>query len=92
MDKDIISIIIPVYNINKRLNYCLESLRLQSYPFKLLEIILVDDGSTDGSSTLCDEYATIMPNVKVIHQSNKGPGITRNAGLEVACGEYIKRH
>lgn len=89
MSPDLITIIIPVYNIRERLNYCLCSIKQQTYPLEYMEIILVDDGSTDGSSALCDQLASAMGNTKVIHQVNQGPGIARNTGLEAANGEYI---
>jgi len=83
----LISIIIPVYNVEKYLNRCIESIINQTY--KNLEIILVDDGSTDNSGKICDEYALKDNRIKVIHKQNGGVSSARNKGLEVATGEYI---
>ena len=82
-----ISVIVPVYNIENYLRKCLDSIINQSY--KDLQIILIDDGSTDGSGKICDEYALKDKRVNVIHQKNKGAGAAKNAGLEVVAGEYI---
>lgn len=81
------SIIVPIYNTETRLKRCIDSLVNQT--FKDIEIILVDDGSTDKSSSICDEYANKDSRIKVIHQKNAGQGIARNSGLKVANGEYI---
>ena len=84
---DKISIIVPVYNVKRYLPRCLESIVAQDYsPF---EVILVDDGSTDGSGELCDEWATQDSRIKVIHKANEGPGQARNAGLDAAQGQYV---
>ena len=83
----LVSVIIPVYNTEKYLNNCVESVIRQSE--SCLEIILVDDGSTDSSSVLCDEWTKKDSRVKVIHKANEGLGFTRNAGLNVASGKYI---
>lgn len=82
-----ISIIIPVYNIEKHLNSCIKSLITQTY--SNIEIILVDDGSTDGSASLCDIYALEDSRIKVIHKTNGGLSSARNAGLAIASGDYI---
>lgn len=82
-----ISVIVPVYNTGKYLKKCIDSILTQTYPE--LEIILVDDGSTDGSPSICDEYAEDDPRVKVIHQENKGLSAARNAGMRAANGEYL---
>lgn len=82
-----ISVIVPVYNVEKYLDQCIDSIVNQTY--KYLEIILVDDGSTDGSGRLCDIWALKDNRIKVIHQDNKGPSTARNTGLRVATGEYI---
>lgn len=82
-----VSIIIPVYKVEKYLSECMESVFKQDYP--CLEIILVDDGSPDNCPKLCDEYAAGHTNVKVIHKTNSGLGLSRNAGLQVATGRYV---
>jgi glycosyltransferase involved in cell wall biosynthesis len=83
----LISIIVPVYNSKDFLDKCVRSLLAQSY--NDIEIILVDDGSRDGSSSLCDEYAEKEPRVRVIHKQNGGLSDARNAGIANACGRYI---
>lgn len=84
---NLISIIVPVYNVEDYLEKCVDSILCQSY--KELEIILIDDGSTDKSGKLCDHYLELDSRVVVIHQANKGLSGARNAGLDVAHGEYI---
>lgn len=81
------SIIVPVYNVEKYLRRCVDSILNQTY--KDFECILVDDGSTDNSGKICDEYVKLDSCVKVIHQSNKGVSAARNVGLDIASGEYI---
>lgn len=82
-----ISVIIPVYNVKPYLKKCIESIINQSY--RDLEIIIVDDGSNDGTQILCDEYAAKDKRIRVIHQENKGQSVARNTGLDVANGEWI---
>lgn len=82
-----ISVIIPVYNAEATLRRCLDSVLAQSY--KDIEIILVDDGSTDGSGKICDEYGQKDDRVRVLHQANSGVSAARNAGLDVAKGEWV---
>lgn len=82
-----VSVIIPVYNVEKYLEKCLDSVLSQT--FKNLEIILVDDGSTDGSSKIIDTYSLKDSRIKVIHKENGGVSSARNKGLEVATGEYV---
>lgn len=82
-----VSVIVPVYNVQAYIRKCLDTLIAQTY--KDLEIILVDDGSTDMSGYICDEYAEKDERIKVIHQKNKGLCGARNAGLKVATGAYI---
>lgn len=82
-----ISVIIPVYNVEAFLPACLESVIRQSYAG--LEIILVDDGSTDSCPAICDAYAARDARIRVIHQQNRGLSAARNAGIEAASGEYI---
>ena len=85
--KNLISIIIPVYNVEQYLSRCVDSVINQTY--KNLEIILVDDGSTDNSGKICDEYALKDNRIKVIHKKNGGVSSARNAGLDIAKGDYI---
>jgi len=85
--KEFISIIIPVYNVEAYLNRCIQSVIHQTY--QNLEIILVDDGSTDHSGQMCDAYAKSDKRIKVVHKSNGGLSDARNAGLKVATGNYI---
>ncbi len=87
MQKDLISIIIPVYNVEEYLDRCIQSVLHQTY--QTLEIILVDDGSTDHSGQMCDVYAKSDKRIKVVHKPNGGLSDARNAGLKVATGIYI---
>ena len=82
-----ISVIIPVYNVEKYISQCLDSVCNQTYSD--LEIILVDDGSTDASGEICDIYACHDKRIHVIHQENSGAAAAKNAGLRVASGEYL---
>lgn len=82
-----LSIIVPVYNQRKYLQRCVDSLLEQT--FNSIEIILVDDGSTDGSSGLCDEYESRNESIRTIHKENGGLSSARNAGIRSAFGEYI---
>ena len=82
-----VSVIIPVYNVKNYLGRCLESVFKQDYT--QIEIILVDDGSSDGSSELCDVYAKTEERAIVMHKKNGGVSSARNAGLEIATGEYV---
>lgn len=85
--KELISIIVPVYNVENYLKKCIDSIIRQTY--KNLEIILVDDGSTDTSGKICDEYAKIDSRIKVIHKFNGGLSSARNVGIEHASGSFI---
>lgn len=85
--KPLITVIVPVYNVEGYLNRCVESIANQSY--RNLEIILVDDGSRDGCPGLCDTWVKSDSRIKVIHKKNGGVSSARNAGLDIACGEYI---
>ena len=81
------SIIIPIYNVEKYLQRCLNSILNQTY--QDYEMILIDDGSTDGSGKICDEYAKKYNKINVIHQQNQGLSGARNTGLNVAKGEWV---
>ncbi len=85
--KDRISVIVPVYNVARYLPECIDSILDQDY--KDLEVILIDDGSTDLSGTICDQYAQKDLRVTVIHQKNGGAAAAKNAGLRAARGEYL---
>lgn len=87
MDEKKISIIVPIYNIEEYVSKCIDSLCSQTY--KNIEIILVDDGSTDQSGAICDQYAQIDARIKVVHKENGGLVSARQAGAEVASGEYV---
>lgn len=83
----LVSIVIPIYNVENYLNQCIESILNQTY--KNLEIILVDDGSTDNSPRICDSYQSKDKRIKVLHQTNKGLSNARNTGMYNSNGEYI---
>ena len=82
-----ISVIIPIYNVEKYLEKCIQSIINQTY--RNLEIILVDDGSTDNSGEIADKYKKIDNRIKVIHKINGGLSDARNKECEIATGEYI---
>ncbi|HDV0860284.1 TPA: glycosyltransferase, partial [Enterococcus faecalis] len=82
-----ISIIVPVYNVEKYLEKCVRSILAQT--FTDFELILVDDGSPDSSGAMCDQFAEQDQRVKVIHKENGGLSDARNAGIEIATGEYL---
>lgn len=83
----LISIIVPVYNTKKYISRCITSIIEQTY--SNLEIILVNDGSTDGSEEICNELANQFENVKVVHKTNGGLGYARNSGIKISNGKYI---
>lgn len=87
MNSEIISVIVPVYKVERYIRRCIDSILTQTYTN--LEIILVDDGSPDDCGRICDEYAVKDKRVKVIHQENGGLSAARNAGLDIATGDYI---
>ena len=87
MSQPKISIIIPVYNVEKYLDRCVDSLKAQTLDD--IEIILVDDSSTDSSLDICNKLSENDPRIKVIHKVNEGAGMARNAALEIATGEFI---
>lgn len=82
-----IGIIVPVYNVEKYLNYCIESILTQS--FTDFELILIDDGSADRSGIICDEYAKLDSRIKVVHKLNGGISSARNFGLSILDSEYV---
>lgn len=84
---DLISVIVPVFNVEKYIHRCINSILKQTY--QNIEIIIVDDGSKDGSGKICDEYAKKDNRVKVIHKENGGVSSARNIGLKSANGKYI---
>ena len=83
----LVSVVIPVYNVEKYLEACIDSILQQTY--EKIEIILVDDGSTDSCGKICDEYASKDSRLKVLHKGNGGLSSARNAGIKVATGEWI---
>lgn len=87
MSKNKISIIIPIYNIEKYIHRCVDSVIAQSY--KNIEIILVDDGSTDSSAEICDKYKQKDERIIVIHKKNGGLSDARNAGIKASSGDYL---
>ena len=82
-----VSVVVPVYNTKKYLSECLQSITSQTY--KNLEIIVVDDGSTDGSDKICDYFSSKDRRIKVIHKKNEGVVVARKTGYEMATGEYL---
>ena len=82
-----LSVIVPVYNTEKYLRECVDSILAQT--FTDFELILVDDGSTDGSGAICDEYAGKDSRIRVIHQENGGATLARRSGVRIAQGEYV---
>ena len=82
-----VSVIVPVYNAEKYLSECVDSILAQT--LRDIEVILVDDGSTDNSPAICDAYQSRDERIKVIHQQNKGISAARNAGIRIASGKYI---
>ena len=84
--EDLVSVVVPVFGVEKYLGKCIESILSQTY--RKIEVILVDDGSTDGSSEICDEYATIDKRIQVIHKENGGLVSARKAGVERCRGRY----
>ena len=85
--KEKISIIIPVYNVELYVEECLKSVLSQTYTN--IEVIVVDDGSTDGSGKICDKFSALDQRIRVIHKSNGGVSSARNTGLDVATGNWI---
>ena len=86
-DQYLVSIIVPVYNVSCFINQCVSSICHQTY--KNIEILLIDDGSTDDSGKLCDEWAARDGRCRVIHKSNGGLSDARNVGLDNISGDYV---
>lgn len=84
---DLVSVIVPVYNVDRYLHRCIDSIIAQDY--ENLEIILVDDGSTDSSPVICDDYASKDSRIKVYHRENRGVSSARNFGVEASNGKYV---
>jgi len=84
---ELLSIIVPVYNVKDYLSRCINSILCQTY--SNFELLLIDDGSTDGSAAICDQFQTIDQRVKVLHKKNRGVSSARNAGLDLSKGAYI---
>ncbi len=87
MDNPLISVIIPVYNVEKYLRECVDSVLNQTYDN--FEIILIDDGSTDSSGKICDEYAYNDARITVVHKENEGQSVARNIGIEYSSGDWL---
>ena len=83
----LVSVIIPVYNVSRYLPQCIDSVVAQTY--QNLEIVIIDDGSTDESGSICDQYAKRYDRIQVIHSENLGLASARNRGLENTCGDYL---
>lgn len=84
---ELLSVIVPVYNVKKYLKKCLDTILAQTY--KQIEVIIVDDGSTDGSAKICDEYKKKDVRITVVHKKNAGLGLARNTGLQLISGKYV---
>ena len=85
--KNKISVIIPVYNVEKYLKQCVDSVLQQTY--QNIEVILVEDGSSDDCPRICDEYKKIDDRVVVVHQQNGGLSVARNTGISLMTGDYV---
>ena len=87
MIKGLVTVVLPIYNVEKYLDRCIESVVNQTY--RNIEILMIDDGSTDNCPEICDEWAKKDCRIKVVHKENQGLGMARNTGIENAQGEYI---
>ena len=89
MQQDIlVSVIVPVYNVEAYLGRCVDSILAQTY--RNLEVILVDDGTKDNCDRICDDYAAGDPRIRVIHKENGGLSSARNAGIDIARGDFLE--
>jgi glycosyltransferase involved in cell wall biosynthesis len=86
--EQLVSIIVPVYNVERYLSCCIDSILNQTY--RCFELVLIDDGSRDSSGDICDDYAKKDERIRVIHQVNKGLAAVRNLGISEARGDYIQ--
>ena len=87
LNNEIVSVIVPVYNVDKYISECINSIVDQTY--KKLDIILIDDGSTDNSGLICDEYKDFDDRIRVIHKKNGGAASAKNVGLDLVKGKYV---
>ena len=87
MERPLVSVVLPIYNVEKYLDRCIISVVNQSY--RELEIILIDDGSPDNCPAICENWVHKDPRIKVLHKQNSGLGFARNSGIELATGKYI---
>lgn len=87
MEQPLVSVIVPIYNVEQYLNHCIETITAQTY--EKMEILLIDDGATDNSSTLCEQWKEKDNRITVIHKQNSGLGFARNTGLDHAHGQYV---
>lgn len=87
LPNDKISVIVPIYNVEKYIDKCLKSIVNQTY--KNLEILLINDGSTDNSGSICDKWTEFDSRIKVLHCENKGVSTARNRGINIATGKFI---
>lgn len=87
LEKGKVSIVIPVYNVEAYIRECLDSVLTQIY--QKIEVIIIDDGSTDQSGEICDQYALQEDRILVVHNKNRGVSVARNTGIDLATGEYI---
>ncbi|VJF83862.1 putative glycosyltransferase [Streptococcus pneumoniae] len=85
--KDLVSVVIPVYNVENYLEECIQSVLNQTYTN--LDIVLVNDGSTDASAEICDRFAEIDDRARVFHTENRGAALAKNVGVTQALGEYV---
>lgn len=85
--RPLLSVLVPVYNVAPYLEQCLDS--ILSQPYSCLEVLVIDDGSTDGSGALCDRYAERDQRIRVVHQANAGLSAARNTAMDLMQGEFF---